>query len=168
MAEVLVGDETGSVLLRAKNEQGVRLGSLHQSVCATLSPGDAEHTCSRRLASRPRHPPTHARTRDAVELAQPGAYLSLTNAKVEINRGSIRLVVDKWGKVEHAEGQSFKPRVRKPRVGVRCRLLWGQLRPHLWGAHHGALRGRGLKARSAAHALPVPRADGLQHVAGRV
>ena len=50
-----------------------------------------------------------------MELAQPGAYLSLQGANVDVYRGSMRLVVDKAGKVEVAEGQSFKPAVRPMR-----------------------------------------------------
>jgi hypothetical protein len=46
-------------------------------------------------------------------LAQVGAYLSLENANIEMQRGNMRLVLDKaGGKIEVSEGQSFKPAVR--------------------------------------------------------
>lgn len=47
----------------------------------------------------------------AVELAQQGAYLTLRNAKIDMYRGSMRLAVDQWGKVEALEGASFKANV---------------------------------------------------------
>ena len=43
---------------------------------------------------------------------KPGAYVSLTNAKIEMFRGSMRLAVGQKGKVAAAEGVSFKPKVR--------------------------------------------------------
>lgn len=48
----------------------------------------------------------------AVDMLQQGAYVAVHNAKVEVVRGSMRLVLDKGGKVETAEGQSFRPAVR--------------------------------------------------------
>ncbi|KAJ7531322.1 hypothetical protein O6H91_14G045100 [Diphasiastrum complanatum] len=56
IAECLVGDETGVILLTARNEQ--------------------------------------------VELMKQGATLILRNAKIDMFRGSMRLAVDKWGRVE--------------------------------------------------------------------
>ena len=50
---------------------------------------------------------------DAVDLAQVGAYVSLEKANIEMQRGNMRLVLDKTeGKIELSEGQSFKPAVR--------------------------------------------------------
>eukprot|EP00878_Enallax_costatus_P002262 GHUV01002436.1.p3 GENE.GHUV01002436.1~~GHUV01002436.1.p3 ORF type:complete len:137 (+),score=27.79 GHUV01002436.1:141-551(+) len=64
VAECIVGDESGSIVFTARNEQ--------------------------------------------VELAQAGKYVTLRNAKIDMYRGSMRLGVDQWGKVEALEGQSFK------------------------------------------------------------
>jgi hypothetical protein len=47
----------------------------------------------------------------AVDLAQEGKYLTLRNAKIDMYRGSMRLAVDQWGKVEALEGSAFKPKV---------------------------------------------------------
>ncbi|KAF5828418.1 DNA-binding related protein [Dunaliella salina] len=47
---------------------------------------------------------------DQVEKAQPGSYIMLQNAKVDMYRGSMRLVVDKSGKVEEAAGEKFSPK----------------------------------------------------------
>ncbi|KAJ9510673.1 hypothetical protein QJQ45_027517 [Haematococcus lacustris] len=46
-----------------------------------------------------------------LDKAKPGSYLTLTNAKVEMYRGTMRLAVDKWGSLETAEGASFQPKV---------------------------------------------------------
>lgn len=48
----------------------------------------------------------------AVDLAQEGSYITLRNAKIDMYRGSMRLAVDQWGKVEALEGSSFQPKVR--------------------------------------------------------
>lgn len=68
VAECLVGDETGTIILAVRNSE-------------------------------------------QVEKAKPGSYLTLTNAKVEMYRGTMRLAVDKWGSLETAEGASFQPKV---------------------------------------------------------
>ena len=47
----------------------------------------------------------------AGEVLKPGAYVTLRNAKVEMFRGNMRLAVDKFGKIEPAEGSSFTPKV---------------------------------------------------------
>jgi hypothetical protein len=48
----------------------------------------------------------------AVEVAQEGKYITLRNAKIDMYRGSMRLAVDQWGKVEALEDASFLPKVR--------------------------------------------------------
>jgi ssDNA-binding replication factor A large subunit len=54
------------------------------------------------------HTYIHAHT---AEKAQPGAYVTLSNAKIDMYKGSMRLVVDKSGQVEEAAGQTFSPKV---------------------------------------------------------
>lgn len=49
----------------------------------------------------------------AVDLAQEGNYITLRNAKIDMYRGSMRLAVDQWGKVEALEGSTFQPKVRQ-------------------------------------------------------
>jgi replication factor A1 len=56
-----------------------------------------------------------------VDLAQEGKYITLRNAKVDMYRGSMRLAVDQWGKVDALEGSSFQPKVGK----TSCRLHSG-------------------------------------------
>lgn len=63
VVESIVGDETGSIVFSAKNEQ--------------------------------------------AELVKPGTYLTLHNAKVDMYRGSMRLVVDGAGKVEKSDKLGF-------------------------------------------------------------
>lgn len=47
----------------------------------------------------------------AGESLKPGTYVTLRNAKVEMFRGNMRLAVDKFGKIEPAEGATFTPKV---------------------------------------------------------
>ncbi|KAK4253661.1 hypothetical protein QN277_010308 [Acacia crassicarpa] len=63
IAESLVGDETGTIIFTARNEQ--------------------------------------------VDLMEPGATLILRNAKVDMFKGSMRLAVDKWGRIEPTEPANF-------------------------------------------------------------
>ncbi|XP_058201109.1 uncharacterized protein At4g28440-like [Rhododendron vialii] len=63
IAECLVGDETGTILFTARNEQ--------------------------------------------VDLMKPGTTVILRNAKIDMFKGSMRLAVDKWGRVEVTEPEKF-------------------------------------------------------------
>ncbi|KAK1663515.1 hypothetical protein QYE76_051674 [Lolium multiflorum] len=63
IAECVVGDETGSIIFTARNEQ--------------------------------------------VDLLKPGATAIMRNAKIDMFKSSMRLAVDKWGRVESAEPASF-------------------------------------------------------------
>ncbi|KAJ6419023.1 hypothetical protein OIU84_029181 [Salix udensis] len=44
---------------------------------------------------------------EQVEMMNPGATIILRNAKIDMFKGSMRLAVDKWGRVEVAEPASF-------------------------------------------------------------
>ncbi|KAJ6793394.1 uncharacterized protein M6B38_144545 [Iris pallida] len=44
---------------------------------------------------------------DQVDLMKPGATLILRNAKIDMFKGSMRLAVDKWGRVEVTEPANF-------------------------------------------------------------
>ncbi|XP_072965048.1 uncharacterized protein At4g28440-like [Typha angustifolia] len=63
IAECLVGDETGTIVFTARNEQ--------------------------------------------VDSMKPGATVVLRNAKIDMFKGSMRLAVDKWGRVEVTEPADF-------------------------------------------------------------
>ncbi|KAK8629364.1 hypothetical protein V6N13_078206 [Hibiscus sabdariffa] len=63
IAECLVGDETGTILFTARNDQ--------------------------------------------VELMKPGVTVILRNAKIDMFKGSMRLAVDKWGRVEVTDPANF-------------------------------------------------------------
>ncbi|XP_010272352.1 PREDICTED: uncharacterized protein At4g28440 [Nelumbo nucifera] len=63
IAECLVGDETGTIIFTARNDQ--------------------------------------------VDLMKPGISVNLRNAKIDMFKGSMRLAVDKWGRVEVTEPASF-------------------------------------------------------------
>ncbi|KAJ7981509.1 Nucleic acid-binding, OB-fold containing protein [Quillaja saponaria] len=64
IAECLVGDETGTIIFTARNEQ--------------------------------------------VDIMTPGATLIIRNAKIDMFKGSMRLAVDKWGRVEVTEPANFE------------------------------------------------------------
>lgn len=115
VSECLVGDSTGVIIFSARNEQGACRGP----------PTDLAHLSSR--SSTNQRPPSP--TVPAVDVAQKGAYVTLRNAKVDMYRGSMRLAVDQFGKVEAAEGQSFKPKVSL------CPLPWPCLAPRLYLLH---------------------------------
>ncbi|KAL7186265.1 hypothetical protein ACSBR2_028084 [Camellia fascicularis] len=44
---------------------------------------------------------------DQVDLMEPGATVILRNAKIDMFKGSMRLAVDKWGRIELTEPASF-------------------------------------------------------------
>lgn len=63
IAECLVGDETGTILFTARNEQ--------------------------------------------VDILKPEATVILRNAKIDMFKGSMRLAVDKWGRIQETEPATF-------------------------------------------------------------
>ncbi len=77
----------------------------------------------------------------AVDLAQPGVYLELKNAKVDMYRGSMKLILDKQSSVEVTKGQTFEPRVSAQRarrrrsarvcLSLQCLLLRHMVAPCL-------------------------------------
>ena len=46
----------------------------------------------------------------AVDLMPEGSTVILRNAKIDMFKGSMRVSVDKWGRVEPTEAASFKPK----------------------------------------------------------
>ncbi|KAG8045488.1 hypothetical protein GUJ93_ZPchr0008g13471 [Zizania palustris] len=44
---------------------------------------------------------------EQVDLLKPGATVILRNAKIDMFKGSMRLAVDKWGRIEAAEPANF-------------------------------------------------------------
>lgn len=64
IAECLIGDETGTIVFTARNEQ--------------------------------------------IDLMKPGNTVILRNAKIDMFKGSMRLAVDKWGRVEVTEPATFE------------------------------------------------------------
>ncbi|PNX76464.1 OB-fold nucleic acid binding domain-containing protein [Trifolium pratense] len=45
-----------------------------------------------------------------VDLMNPGATIILRNAKIDMFKGSMRLAVDKWGRIEVTEPANFEVR----------------------------------------------------------
>ncbi|CAL5325725.1 unnamed protein product [Camellia sinensis] len=73
IAECLVGDETGTIVFTARNDQ------------ETVNQG----------------------SNGMVDLMKPDGTVILRNAKIDMFKGSMRLAVDKWGRVEVTEPASF-------------------------------------------------------------
>eukprot|EP00210_Caulerpa_lentillifera_P000685 g662.t1 len=46
---------------------------------------------------------------EQVDVTQPGKYLTLRNARIDMFRGSMRLAVDQWGKIEETTAD-FQPK----------------------------------------------------------
>ncbi|KAL4589051.1 hypothetical protein LXL04_001953 [Taraxacum kok-saghyz] len=67
IAECLVGDETGTILFTARNDQ--------------------------------------------VDLMKPGASVIIRNAKIDMFKGSMRLAVDRWGRIEVTDPVTFEVKV---------------------------------------------------------
>jgi len=79
---------------------------------------------------------------DQVDAMKAGSYVTLRNAKVDMFRGSMRLVVDQWGVVEPASGASFTPKTDYKLSLVEYELV--------------SLSAGGGTAIAAAAAAPVP------------
>lgn len=47
----------------------------------------------------------------AVEFVEEGCYFILRNAKIDMYKGSMRLTITQWGKIERTEDQGFEPKV---------------------------------------------------------
>ncbi|CAL8468001.1 g7539 [Coccomyxa elongata] len=47
---------------------------------------------------------------EQVDIVHEGEYLILRNAKIDMYKGSMRLAVNQWGKVERTEKQNFEPK----------------------------------------------------------
>ena len=83
MSECLVGDETGVIIFTARNDQGSGWQFKSRWVYSV--------TC-------------------LVDVAQPGKYLTLRNARIDMFKGSMRVAVDQWGKIEETTDK-FTPKV---------------------------------------------------------
>ncbi|RVW46467.1 Uncharacterized protein CK203_010964 [Vitis vinifera] len=82
IAECLVGDETGMIVFTARNDQAK----------------------FKYIASGP---PSLHKSKLLMDLMKPDTTVILRNAKIDMFKGSMRLAVDKWGRVEVTEPASF-------------------------------------------------------------
>ena len=101
----------------------------------------------------------------AVDVMKAGSYVTLRNAKVDMFRGSMRLVVDQWGVVEPASGASFTPKVRESKrnshvvklglveSGLTWQLRWRSLSIPGSATIHQMQTNYSLSARMITHAL---------------
>ncbi|KAK4399149.1 hypothetical protein Sango_1390400 [Sesamum angolense] len=147
IAECLIGDETGTILFTARNEQVMLIawslmpyscgsetiaieklthpppiGVAWNAVCGLsmclVLPVIVIYLASTSVmvlnvlyASPLWYPLAYllmkSFTFDAVELMKPGNTVILRNAKIDMFKGSMRLAVDKWGRIEVAEPAKF-------------------------------------------------------------
>ncbi|KAE9458078.1 hypothetical protein C3L33_10011, partial [Rhododendron williamsianum] len=103
IAECLIGDETGTVLFTARNDQAWNVNS---SVDCEAQ-DKFENGCSQMLGNGSNDFSFNF-FRLPVDLMKPGATIILRNAKIDMFKGSMRLAVDKWGRVEVTEPGSFE------------------------------------------------------------
>ncbi|TQD81354.1 hypothetical protein C1H46_033072 [Malus baccata] len=101
IAECLVGDETGLIIFTARNDQGMMLTtSAYYNACPCIS-------CFLLVSNGLESWNSKRSPVDDVDLMQEGSTITLRNAKIDMFKGSMRLAVDKWGRVEVAEPASF-------------------------------------------------------------
>uniref|UniRef100_A0A7N2LB47 Single-stranded DNA binding protein Ssb-like OB fold domain-containing protein n=2 Tax=Fagaceae TaxID=3503 RepID=A0A7N2LB47_QUELO len=103
IAECLVGDETGLIIFTARNDQG------HVGWYYTFEPQimrgmvvKGEPALAHLGGSKARRSPLVL-----VDLMKEGSTVILRNAKIDMFKGSMRLAVDKWGRVEVTEPADF-------------------------------------------------------------
>ena len=60
----------------------------------------------------------------SVDLMQTGKIVTIRNAKIEMYRGCMRLIVDKWGLVEdNSEIEDIMPKVRVTFIDFNASLI---------------------------------------------
>ncbi|KHN00356.1 Hypothetical protein glysoja_000024 [Glycine soja] len=105
IAECLVGDETGMIIYTARNDQDYAASQLS-------SQGRRFCLRSNIFAGSTWNSMSSAKARgkvgtNCVDTMTEGATVILRNAKIDMFKGSMRLAVDKWGRVEVTEPASF-------------------------------------------------------------
>ncbi|WZZ16774.1 hypothetical protein YC2023_109863 [Brassica napus] len=99
ISECVVGDETGIVVFTARNDQ---VNKMREILCYLGFPPDLTHLYIGAISAR------NVRDPRAMDLMKEGTTVTLRNAKIDMYKGSMRLAVDKWGRVEVTETASFK------------------------------------------------------------
>ncbi|KAK9119690.1 hypothetical protein Scep_017783 [Stephania cephalantha] len=86
LAECLVGDETGMIVFAARNDQVSSMLKFlsKEALLSTLPTSKGE-----------------------MDMMKPDTTVVLRNAKIDMFKGSMRLAVDKWGRIEVTEPASF-------------------------------------------------------------
>ena len=142
VAECVVGDATGTILLSARNDQGAggdgggtrpdkRAGSFFLGDSASILSHFGSGRISGGTTAAVQALPSHACCRSsptccrslllAVDLVKPGTYLTLRNCKVDMFRGSMRLAVEK---VSERAGWVGGRAGGCPRVWERIEGVW--------------------------------------------
>ncbi|KAI8552508.1 hypothetical protein RHMOL_Rhmol06G0272300 [Rhododendron molle] len=103
IAECLIGDETGTVLFTARNDQAWNVNSSVDCEAQNFVLKFVMHDATGILNLK-----TVVVNCLGVDLMKPGVTINLRNAKIDMFKGSMRLAVDKWGRVEVTEPGSFE------------------------------------------------------------
>ncbi|MQM11873.1 hypothetical protein Taro_044787 [Colocasia esculenta] len=85
IAECLVGDETGIIVFTARNEQVLAISGENEK---------GQHEQENKVIG-------------PVDIMKPDTTVTLRNAKIDMFKGSMRLAVDKWGRIEVTDPADF-------------------------------------------------------------
>ena len=80
VAEALVGDETGCIILNPINGSEMQIISRMWNVLLLID--------------------RYAQTAEQIETVTPGSSIIVRNARIDMVRGHMRLTVDRWGSIE--------------------------------------------------------------------
>ncbi|GAB4849184.1 hypothetical protein Ancab_003994 [Ancistrocladus abbreviatus] len=95
IAECLIGDETGTIVFTARNDQACN---------------DSDNPSTPSIAHLAAYSSAKFSFAWDVDMMKPDTTVILRNAKIDMFKGSMRLAVDKWGRIEVTEPGSFSVR----------------------------------------------------------
>ncbi|CAK7327735.1 unnamed protein product [Dovyalis caffra] len=102
IAECLIGDETASIIFTARNDQEYMMVEDSLEYDANHYRNHSSSLTIMILNSMRRNDGYWV-----FDLMKPGTTVILRNAKIDMFKGSMRLAVDKWGRVEVTEPAEF-------------------------------------------------------------
>ncbi|KAH9300132.1 hypothetical protein KI387_011715, partial [Taxus chinensis] len=114
IAECVVGDDTGVIIFTARNEQVVGVKAILGFLFQLSMSGNLCLRCRGGEINCPLNSPgmlycvlTFIISNEQVDIMKEGVTVIIRNAKIDMYKGTMRLAVDKWGRVEVTEPASF-------------------------------------------------------------
>ncbi|KAL5989472.1 hypothetical protein ACLOJK_010364 [Asimina triloba] len=112
ISECVVGDETGTIIFTARNEQGntaILVYALIFSMifCISIDARELQNPGPEKGESFGEFLSVEGLINTAFDLMKADTSVILRNAKIDMFKGSMRLAVDKWGRVEVTEPAKF-------------------------------------------------------------